>query len=401
MYLNSVIYSLILMGWLSSISYADVKRIAILELKNLAQNNVSPTELHYLSNEVRLITSYLPKDQYLIMTKESMLTLIDPDKTLEDCVGECEIETGRLLNADWIITGELLRFGSSLRVSLRLHNTRNGQFVKGVSFKGRTIESLEKPLHIASLRLMYEIDPQLKKKALKHWGSDLSRHLKHIHNDLASLNDLPSDNTVLNERNTSNSESPLTRQKKLTDKKGSASTQNNNRQKVEKTSSEIADQHPSIELISFEPGLGMHLEEGLIFGADIGLGNVKVGGLDWTPIVGGIWSGDRISLISMMGTRIGLALPVTDHIELHTKVRFEYIYYDDFGCSKVGGGCWVGEYVYGFGGIYVSPEVGIRLRSKNFNFGIATRGIFYLSGDNNREYEPTMIALSIPLGWLY
>ena len=97
-----------------------VKRIAVLELKNRAQSGVSQTELSYLTNEVRLIMSYLPKDQFLVMTKESMLMLIEPGKTLEDCVGECEVETGRLINADWIITGELLRFGSSIPISYRV-----------------------------------------------------------------------------------------------------------------------------------------------------------------------------------------------------------------------------------------------------------------------------------------
>ena len=187
-----VSFFILVHSWIS-FAYADVQRIAILELNNRAQQKISKSELNYLTNEIRLVISYLPKDQFLVMTKESMLTLLEPGKTLEDCVGQCEVETGRLLNADWIITGEILRFGSSLRVSLRLHDTQKGQFIKGVSLKGTTIESLETPLHIAALRLMYEIDPQFKKKALKHWGTDLNIHLKHLHNDLKPLTDLVSD----------------------------------------------------------------------------------------------------------------------------------------------------------------------------------------------------------------
>jgi len=131
--------------------------------------------------------SYLPKDQFLVMTKESMLMLIEPGKTLEDCVGECEIETGRLINADWIVTGEILRFGSSYRVSLRLHDTRKGQFIKGESIKGDRIESLENPLHISSLRFVYQISPDLKERATQHWGSDLNTHLKKLRDGVGIL----------------------------------------------------------------------------------------------------------------------------------------------------------------------------------------------------------------------
>ena len=179
-----LVYGLICLGFMVSNVYAsDTKRIAVLELKNRTQSGVSQTELAYLTSEIRLIMSYLPKDQFLVMTKESMMMLIEPGKTLEDCVGECEVETGRLINADWIITGEILRFGSSLRVSLRLHNTVNGQFVKGESIRGLTIESLENPLHLAALRFVYQISPTLKQRAIRQWGTDLKNHLTPLRND--------------------------------------------------------------------------------------------------------------------------------------------------------------------------------------------------------------------------
>ena len=69
--------------------------------------DISRDEVSFLTNEVRRVVGYLPTERFLVMTKESMAVMIEPGKTLEDCVGQCEVETGRLLNAEWIITGEL------------------------------------------------------------------------------------------------------------------------------------------------------------------------------------------------------------------------------------------------------------------------------------------------------
>jgi len=48
-------------------------------------------------------------------------------KTLEECQGECEVDTGRRLGADLIVSGEVLRFGSGLRINLKLHDVKSGQ----------------------------------------------------------------------------------------------------------------------------------------------------------------------------------------------------------------------------------------------------------------------------------
>ena len=132
----------------------ELQRVAVLELINRAPTLVTADEVKYLTNELRSVASYLPRDQYLVLTKESLEVLIDPKLKLEDCVGSCEVKVGRLVGAKWIITGEVVRFGESLRVSLKLHQTETGQFLKGESLKGKTVGQLEESLHHSALNLM-------------------------------------------------------------------------------------------------------------------------------------------------------------------------------------------------------------------------------------------------------
>lgn len=156
---------------------SPLQRVAILELKNLAPGKITSAEVKYLSDEVRRITSLFPKERYLIMTKENIELMLPPDVKLEDCQGSCEVETGRLLQADFLITGELIKFGSSLRVSLKAHDTRSGTYLKGSTAKGKDVEELEEPIHLATLGLMLEISSVFKAELTNKAGVKLQDQL--------------------------------------------------------------------------------------------------------------------------------------------------------------------------------------------------------------------------------
>ena len=59
-----------------------------------------------------------------LIDRDNILVLLQASrKSLADCEGECEVDTGRRLGADLVVSGELLRFGSKLKLSMRLHET--------------------------------------------------------------------------------------------------------------------------------------------------------------------------------------------------------------------------------------------------------------------------------------
>ena len=158
----------------------EVERIAVLELHNRVPQQVSRDEITYLSNELRTVASYLPSSKYIVLTKESLEVLIDPSMKLEECVGSCAVETGRLIGATWILTGEVVRFGQSLRVSLKVHHTKTGQFLKGVSIKGTTVEDLETKLHAETLALIKEVSPKWGKWLHQIAPNNLAEQLQYL-----------------------------------------------------------------------------------------------------------------------------------------------------------------------------------------------------------------------------
>lgn len=136
----------------------EVKRIAVLQLTNRLE--MSPAEIEYLTGIVRLEAAKRLPSTYLVMTQENIVSLLPPDKTLEDCQSECEVDMGRLLGARYIITGEVLRFGSSLRLTMRLHNTETGRLISSEIAKGKQIEDLEEPTALAIQALLQSLNPQ-------------------------------------------------------------------------------------------------------------------------------------------------------------------------------------------------------------------------------------------------
>lgn len=95
-----------------------------------------------------------------LMTRENVITLLEATgRKLDECEGECEIDTGRRLGADFVVTGEILRFGRGLRVNLRLHDTRSARLLSAAVASGDGPEALEKDLVRAVGKLVGPLKP--------------------------------------------------------------------------------------------------------------------------------------------------------------------------------------------------------------------------------------------------
>jgi len=89
---------------------APVKLVAVLELTNKA--GVTDDEAEFLTNKIRNVASQkLPAGRFMIMTRENIETLLPPGTNLKKCTAsECEIEVGRKLGAEYIVTGDITSF---------------------------------------------------------------------------------------------------------------------------------------------------------------------------------------------------------------------------------------------------------------------------------------------------
>src|SRR5207237_489085 len=103
--------------------WSDVRKassLAVLDFRNKLKGE--DVDASYFSNAVRVAVKRTAPS-VRVMTRENVIVLLQAQgKTLEDCEGECEIDTGRRLGADYVVSGEILRIGSSYPLDLRLHD---------------------------------------------------------------------------------------------------------------------------------------------------------------------------------------------------------------------------------------------------------------------------------------
>jgi MYXO-CTERM domain-containing protein len=128
--------------------------VAVLNFKNKVSEQadkalITTTYLTYLVDIVRGETiKDLPGAK--VMTSENMEMLVQAaGKKLEDCEGLCEVETGRLLGAELVVTGDVLRVGSFFKLLLKMHDTQSSVLVSTAEAQGRSPEDLGKDVKAA------------------------------------------------------------------------------------------------------------------------------------------------------------------------------------------------------------------------------------------------------------
>ena len=123
---------------------ADGAQLAVLEFKHSAE--FSAADARYLCDVVRAaVLSNVPR--LSVMTRENLLVLLQAaGKDVAECEGECEVDTGRRIGADAVVSGDVLKFGARFKVSLRLHETKSGRLISAAVASGATLEELDAQL---------------------------------------------------------------------------------------------------------------------------------------------------------------------------------------------------------------------------------------------------------------
>jgi len=100
-------------------------------------------DVAYLSDQVRAaVKEVLPQSR--VITRENMLVLLQASgRNLEECEGECEVDTGRRIGADHIVSGEIQKVGSRYKLTLRLHDTKAGRLLASSIGSGKSIDELD------------------------------------------------------------------------------------------------------------------------------------------------------------------------------------------------------------------------------------------------------------------
>lgn len=127
------------------------QKVAVLELDVAKGLHLDRT---YFSDKVRgSIQNRAP--QLFVMTRESTEMLLQQSgTTLADCSGQCEVETGRKLGADFVVSGRLTKVGSRFALTLRLHGTATGELIKTGEALGKDADALVDQTDAAVAKLL-------------------------------------------------------------------------------------------------------------------------------------------------------------------------------------------------------------------------------------------------------
>src|SRR5438105_11494267 len=127
--------------------------VSVLELRSKLREGAA-IDAGYVADRLRaeVLSSGI---EARVISRENMVVLLQAQgKQLADCEAECEVETGRRIGADLVVSGELVRVGDSLKASLRLHETRSGTLVAAVTAAGVNAEELDSRLGSAVRQLV-------------------------------------------------------------------------------------------------------------------------------------------------------------------------------------------------------------------------------------------------------
>jgi hypothetical protein len=128
-----------------SVAMAE-KRLAVLEFQGVGVDTALLSVLADRSRAGVLSTTKgqeIDGEPLLVLTRENMMDhLAQMGKGADACVGECEVELGRNIGVDFIMSGELAQIGSLYVLTVKLHETAGGSLLASEGLETKTVEEL-------------------------------------------------------------------------------------------------------------------------------------------------------------------------------------------------------------------------------------------------------------------
>lgn len=117
----------------------EQRRLAVLEFDVAAGLNIDRLVFSDLARTA--VNERAPS--LFVMTRESTDALLQANgRKLADCTGECEVEIGRKLGADFVISGRIAKVGSYLFLTVRLFNEADGRLMTSADARGKDVDEL-------------------------------------------------------------------------------------------------------------------------------------------------------------------------------------------------------------------------------------------------------------------
>ena len=124
------------------------ERVAVIDFKVAKSKDgkkvVNDYEADALTEALR--TAITDLNLYSVMTKENMYAMLEPGTRLEDCIGKCEVETGKNLQARYVLTGEIGKLGGKFDLLIRLFHTESSELLSSKNVSGATVDDVRTKL---------------------------------------------------------------------------------------------------------------------------------------------------------------------------------------------------------------------------------------------------------------
>ena len=130
----------------------EVTRVAVLEFRGIG---LDPDFLLKLSDQSRLAAvDVLPHETYSVMTRENMMLILDDMGKDASCMeGSCEVDIGRNIGADYVVTGNVMWVEDKCLLTLKLYETKTGKLLAGKEVKKERLLDLVEETRAMSLEL--------------------------------------------------------------------------------------------------------------------------------------------------------------------------------------------------------------------------------------------------------
>lgn len=109
-----------------------------------AKNLVSLTDRQFLTNVLReeAVKQLPATESYTIMTRENIMQMLPPGKSVEECEGSCLVETGKNIAADFVCQARVGSFDGDLTLSAELYETAGNKLIASFNGQGASLKEL-------------------------------------------------------------------------------------------------------------------------------------------------------------------------------------------------------------------------------------------------------------------
>ncbi len=134
---------------------AEIKRVAVLEFRGV---DVQDAMLLKLSDQSRFAAlEVLDHQKYSVITRENMMQILEDNGLTASCLeGTCEVDIGRNIGADIIVTGDVFKTEGVYYLTLKLFDTHRGRLLAGQDIESESFGDLKKQTKVGSVVLFQQ-----------------------------------------------------------------------------------------------------------------------------------------------------------------------------------------------------------------------------------------------------